>query len=380
MGKTNNTKDAATRFRINRVSEIQKMYADEASTARRYGRSMSGSSNTYNTAAKIRELLEKSLQDKESAVKLSQQLYAKNPIYSQLIEYLSNLYIWRYKVTPHKTYTKSKAKARKTIKEEDFMSLYRYMLEVVDGISIETKFPLILAKLYIEGSIYLTTISDDSSLTMDTLILPSKYCRKIGETQFGTALIQFDFSYFDDLALQKDQLQEYFKGFPKEFKKGYNKYKTNTSVYRWQDLDPHFSTGLLLNDYGIPTFLYALGGILDYEKYQDNELERNNNLLKYIVVQTMPHYEDKLIFEMDEVQTLHNSMKKIIDQGDKARLITTFGDIKVEKISENDTSENQVLSKAFKAIFNNAGFNSGIFTGESVQALKDSLIRDRSFV
>lgn len=94
----------------------------------------------------------------------------------------------------------------------------------------------------------------------------------------------------------------------------------------------------------------------------------------------MPHYEDKLIFEMDEVQTLHNSMKKIIDQGDKARLITTFGDIKVEKISENDTSENQVLSKAFKAIFNNAGFNSGIFTGESVQALKDSLIRDRSFV
>lgn len=94
----------------------------------------------------------------------------------------------------------------------------------------------------------------------------------------------------------------------------------------------------------------------------------------------MPHYEDKLIFEMDEVQTLHNSMKKIIDQGDKARLITTFGDIKVEKVSENDTSENQVLSKAFKAIFNNAGFNSGIFTGESVQALKDSLIRDRSFV
>lgn len=229
MGKINNTKDATTQFRINRVSEIQKMYADEASTARRYGRSMSGASNTYNTAAKIRELLERSLQDKDSAVKLSQQLYAKNPIYSQLIEYLSNLFIWRYKVTPHKTYTKSKAKARKTIKEEDFMSLYRYMLEVVDGISIETKFPLILAKLYVEGSIYLTTISDDDSLTMDTLILPSKYCRKIGETQFGTALIQFDFSYFDDLALQKDQLQEYFKDFPKDFKKSYNKYKNGSA-------------------------------------------------------------------------------------------------------------------------------------------------------
>ena len=46
----------------------------------------------------------------------------------------------------------------------------------------------------------------------------------------------------------------------------------------------------------------------------------------------------------------------------------------------NDTVENQVLTKAFKAIFQNAGFNSGIFTSDSVTALKYSLIRDRSNV
>lgn len=123
-----------------------------------------------------------------------------------------------------------------------------------------------------------------------------------------------------------------------------------------------------------------MGGILDYEQYQDNELERNENALKYIVIQTMPHYEDKLIFEIDEVKALHQSMKKIIDKGEKTRLLTTFGDIKVEKLAENDTVENQVLSKAFKAIFNNAGFNSALFTSESVEALKYSLIRDTSMI
>lgn len=134
-----------------------------------------------------------------------------------------------------------------------------------------------------------------------------------------------------------------------------------------------------MNEYSIPTYFYILGGILNYEKYQDNELERNENLLKNIVVQTMPHYEDKLIFEVDEVKALHQSMRKKIDTKN-SKLVTTFGDIHVEQIAKNDTAENQVLSNAFKSIFNNAGFNNGIFTAESVTALKYSLIRDKGLV
>ena len=94
----------------------------------------------------------------------------------------------------------------------------------------------------------------------------------------------------------------------------------------------------------------------------------------------MPIYQDKLVFEMDEVKELHHSLRKIIDKGEKTRLITTFGDVKLLKVAENDTVANEVLSKAFKAIFNNAGFNSGIFTAESVEALKMSLIRDKGIV
>lgn len=99
-----------------------------------------------------------------------------------------------------------------------------------------------------------------------------------------------------------------------------------------------------------------------------------------MVIHTIPHYEDQLIFEVDEVAAMHKSLKKIVDTGEKARLITTYGDIHVEQISENDTSENEVLSKAFQAVFNSAGFNSGIFTSESVTALEMSLIRDKGLI
>ena len=135
-----------------------------------------------------------------------------------------------------------------------------------------------------------------------------------------------------------------------------------------------------MNPSSIPTYFYIYGGILDYEQYQDNELERNENALKYLVVHKMPVFQDQLIFEVDEVSAIHRSLRKIVDTGDKARLITTYGDVHVENIAQNDTTENQVLSKAFKAIFNNAGFNSGIFTSESVEALKMSLIRDKGMV
>ena len=372
--------DKITQFRKDRVKIIETLYADEPSTARRYNRTTSGSSNTPKTAAEVRKLLDQSFSNTDRVVDLSQKLYARNPIYASIIDYLSNMFIWRYKVTPHKLYTKSKAQARKEMKDDDFLLQYHLMLEVTDGLSIETKFPAIIKNLYINGAVYFTTMINEESYTVDTLLLPNKYCRKIGETQYGTALIQFDFSYFSDLGLTEAQLKEYFKSFPKEFEKGFRKYQKDSSLYRWQDLDPHVSSGLMLNDYGIPTYLYILGGILDYEQYQDNELERNENALKYIVVQTMPHYEDRLIFEMDEVKALHQSMKKVIDKGEKARLLTTFGTVNVEKLAENDTVENQVLSKAFKAIFNNAGFNSGIFTSDSVTALKYSLIRDQAMV
>ena len=371
----NNMKDAANfgsneaNFRIDRVKKLQQLYSDEPSLKRRYQQSISYKAGEYTTAKSVREALSTALTNRQSVVDTSRKLYAINPIYASVIDYLSDMYMWRYKVIPHKVYSKSKAKLRKQPKDEDFTLIYNLMLEVVDGVSIETKFPAMLSLLYINGAVYFTTFCDEESITIDTMLLPDQYCQKVGETQYGTNIIQFDFSYFQNLGLSGKDLQDLLKSFPKEFQTCYRRYLADSNL-RWQTLDPHFSSALLLNEMSIPTYFYLLGGILDYEKYQDNELERNDNLLKYLVVHTMPHYEDQLIFEVDEVEAIHKSLKKIVDTNDKARLITTYGDVHVDRISENDTSENQVLSKAFQQIFNNAGFNSGLFTGDSVTALE----------
>lgn len=145
-------------------------------------------------------------------------------------------------------------------------------------------------------------------------------------------------------------------------------------------LDPHYSTGFFLNEKSIPTYMYMYGAMLDFEKYQDNELKRNENLLKYIVSHKMPVFQDKLVFEIDEVAALHKNLRKIVDTGDYARLITTFGDVEVHKIADNETSENNVLAHAYESIFSAGGLNKALFAGESVEALKVSIYRDKNLV
>ena len=364
-------------FRKNRIKSWKKMYTDEASVKRSYDKSVTFGGLTYKSAEEVRAALARADSNRETLEDTSCKLYMTNPIYASVIDYIANMFLWRYKVTPHKSYTKSKASNKKTVTAEEFQSIYNLMLEGVEGLSIPTKFPAILTLLYMHGSVYFTTIYDEESLTVDTILLPNKYCRKVGETQYGTNIIQFDCQYFNKLGLKSDELEEFLNSFPQEIIDGYMTYlRDNTK--RWVTLDPRFSSALLLNDLAIPTYIYLLGGIINYEKYQDNELKRSNNTLKYIVSHTMPHYQENLIFEMDEVESIHKSMKKIIDQGDDVRLITTYGDIAVHKIAENDTAENQILSKAYASIFDSVGFNNVVFTGDSVEAIKQSLTRDKA--
>ena len=379
-----NNKNNLTNFKKTRVKDIkaiQEMYADDTSVRR--ANNSSPNTTRYSklmTAAQVREALGKAITDNSQAVAESKKLYATDTIYMEIIDYLSNMFMWRYKVIPHKVYTKNKSASRRKTTANGYKQIYNLMLETVDGLSIETKFPALLKTLYLEGAVYFATISDEDSLTVDTIILPNKYCRKIAETQFNTAIIEFDVTYFDSLGLKDDALELLLESFPEELVKAYNAYKDDMKNPRWIMMDPRFATGILLNEYAVPTYLYLLAGIRSYEKYQDNELERNENKLRYLVVQEMPHYEDQLIFEEDEVKALHQSMKKVIEVNDRAKLVTTYGTVHIDKVSENDTSENQVLDNAFNQIFNNAGFNSSIFTSNSVEALKMALIRDRGGV
>lgn len=364
------------KFEKERIKDLIKIYSDPTSAKLNFNKKSSLTWTDYASAVELRDAIKKAVSDKNVLVQSSANYYITNPIYATILNYLSNMFLWRYTVIPHKLYAGKNS--RKAAPKLD--KVYGEMMEIVEGTNLENKIPAELLQLFIEGSVYLTTYYDKESMTINTLLLPSKYCRKVGETQFGTSMIKFDYTYFNSIGLSAEEKEEFLLTFPEEMQEQYKAFKENTSINRWQQLDPHYSSCVLLNEKGIPNYVYALGSIINYETYSDNELQRNKNLLKYIVVHKMPLYQDQLIFETDEVAAIHRSLAKIISTSEDARLITTYGDVHIDQIAEDSTTENKVLENGYKSIYDNNGLNNTLFTGNSVEALKYSLRRDQAIV
>ena len=362
-----------TKFKITK-SQIKKMYDDDRSVRRNVNKTVNDSVNIeQESASSFNNTYYNLTTDLEKQRKLSTELYTFYPIYSNLVDYLSNMYTWQYVYIPRIV------KDKKTVGKE-YAEIYNLMGEVVDGLNIETAFPLLLTHLFIDGALYLLTVRNTSSKTITTLKLPYKYCRISAITQYGTHAFQFDFSYFDSLGLNKQELETIFEYYPKEMKGMYAAYKKDTKNMRWQDLDAKYAAGFSTNSYGFPTKLRSLFTLKQYDEYLSNELTKSSQQLEKIIAHQMPTWEDRLVIDMDEMTELHQSMSKVLTKNKNVRLLTTFGELEVLSIGKDDSKENKTLTNAYNAIYDNLGENHSLFTGESAEALKHSLSRDGSIV
>lgn len=240
--------------------------------------------------------------------------------------------------------------------------------------------PQLLAQLYTEGGVFFTIMYDVELDSLDTIILPITYCQRIGETSFGSDVIQFDFSFFDSLGFNKEQLKELMASFPDEFNKYYNAYKKDSSQ-KWHRLDPRFSSCVLMNQKAIPTLLYSYMNILNYEAYTANEVTRSTEALQTIVVHHIPTWQDKLLLETTEMNLLHKKLSAIVRTAKNTRLVTTIGEVEVKPLlTDSSTVADNTLENAYKSIYDAAGLNNGMFYGNNQYSIAASQSIDKGIV
>ena len=365
------SKNAATQFAINRTS-IKEMYRDDESLKRNVNK---GSTSTSNLFTADSDTIKTNFHNAGSVSQIRQyttDLNSYSPIFQRYISYLSNLFLWRYIYVPRRV--KEKAESA------DYEENYLLMGEAVDGLAVETSFPATLSNLFLNGAVYLYTWKSTSSKTITTFLFPAKYCRTNSQTQFGTYTYQLDLSYFDSLGLSSTQLETIFTFFPAEIKSMYEEYQKDKNNLRWQQVNPKVAGAILLNSKGVPTQFNAFFSIDKYDKYAENELERNSQQLDRIVSHEMPTWEDKLIVDIPEMTELHKSMAKIISKNSHTRLLTSFGKFDVHQLSQDSTKENKTLQNAYNAIYDNLGSNNNLFNGSTDAALAYSLTVEQSYV
>jgi len=145
-------------------------------------------------------------------------------------------------------------------------------------------------------------------------------------------------------------------------------------------LEPRHASSLYVNDAEMPPFLKALEGILEYEGFRANELKHSDNKLKSILIHRIPIYEDMPIFEVEEVASIQGAINKITKRHDGLETITTFGESELIRLQEESSVENKQIGQSYNTLFNSAGLNSTIFTGESDKALDINQSADQAFV
>lgn len=304
-------------------------------------------------------------------LKLTNYAYATEANYTNIVNYFANMFLWRYYYIP--VTIKDKAS------ESNYEETYKLMTEVIDGMSMEVIIPVILTSLFKDGAVYLYTDKNTSSKTISTFILDPKYCTPVMMSQYGTGIYQFNAKYFDDLNITGEQKDAILELYPEELVAGYNAYKADSKL-QYFIIDGRFGSYIQLNDYGFPTQLANLKSIFDYQKYRANEVERSSAQLDKIISHKIPTYENELLFELDEIKALHKSMSNQLGTNTRTRLLTTFGDVEVHSLGDSDKVQNEVLEKAYQAVYNSAGVNSSIFTGDADGSLEASLNRDAAYV
>ena len=308
----------------------------------------------------------------DDAIDLANFAYASEPNFANVIDYLSNIFLWRYYFVP--------VEMRKTAANADYGQMYQMMTEVVDGMSIEVSFPRILTKLFMEGSVYLYTLRNRSARTVSTILLNPEYCQPVMVSQYQTGIFQFNVTYFDDLGLRQEELEEILELFPSELVDGYNAYKNDRSLGEWVILDGRYATYLNTNEHGFPPYLSVLKSLFDYDKYRKNEVERSSAQLDTIITHEIPSHDNQLLFELEEVRALHKSMSRIIGQNKRTRLMTTFGKVELHPVQEGNKVSNDTLENAHDAVYRTSGLNKSLFSAENKDALLHSLNRDQATV
>lgn len=197
---------------------------------------------------------------------MSKYLFNISNYYRRLILYFANMSTFSYVLVPYGI------DHTKTINSSKFKKAYYTSKNAVDLMNIPHEAIKMFTIAMRDDVYYGYEWETNDSFAFQNL--DADYC-KISSIEDGVYNFAFNFSYFDSYS-------EKLPNYPPEFTTMYNLYKTNSTAYKWQELDSSKSICIKVNEHDyipIPPFVSlfsALADIEDYRAISKNASETNN--------------------------------------------------------------------------------------------------------
>ena len=315
--------------------------------------------------------------DLETMREISDFFYRTSGIYARILRYMAFMYRYDWYVTPYVNDEK--------IKDEKVLDGFKNCLHILDNYGVKKTLGEIALKVLRQGCYYGYKVDTSEGIVLQEL--PPKYCR----SRFnygGKPAVEFNMKYFDDNFRTTEIRIKMLKLFPDEFKRGYHLYKMGKlkpefqgDSNGWYLLDPKMTVKFTANGEDYPAFISVIPLLIDLDEAQALDKKKTLQKLLKIVVQKMPMDKNgELIFDVDEAQQLHNNAVQMLKRAIGVDVLTTFADISVENMNENNSSTAQAddLKKVERQVYNEAGVSQLQFNSDGNIALQNSILNDEA--
>lgn len=304
---------------------------------------------------------------------LSRFLYDASSHYKRLVQYFATMFTFDHYVEP---YGMTDFEPTHDL-IESVRKKYINIVNFLEVMNLKHEFLKVCERAWIDDIAYFYEYRlKDSYFLMN---LNPDYCA-ISGIEDGCLTFSFDFSFFKTYP---DELKRYAD----EFKVKYEKYKTDTKNYRWQEIDSSKSLCIKINeniDYAIPPFSGIFEEIYSIEDYKSLKLARSEMENYLLLVAKIPYLKEAGIANNFALEL--NKAKEYFDlamnamPSEVAGMLSPFESVEAVKVARNDKSTDYV-SEAQQSLYDSAGVSQLLFNSTGTgAAITKSILVDENIV
>lgn len=336
-----------------------------------YSRGYSRMSNEF-SKEEIRQIIESG--DPEAIRELSKYYNRFSGTYTRPLQYYATLLNYGYVIVPHYD-VDSRPKKMKPA--------YKKISKYIKDMHLEYILPKINLTVLSEGVYYGLLIEDETEKPA-FYKLPARYCRSRFLDADSLPILEISLSYFDNITDNEIERRQILKLFPKYVQALYA-HRNHKEL--WAEI-PAAEGGLcfFFNDDQTPPFVSATLSAHELENARERESMRDENALKKIMIHKLPinKTDGELLFTLPEAELLHESVCNMLAEDDSIDVITTYADITLESVQDEEasaTASSSRLQKYLDNVYNDLGTSASIFNaGDGTTALTFSIKKDISLM
>ena len=320
------------------------------------------------TAEEVHEIINCGSLDAQQ--KLSRAYFNKGGYYTQIVLHYATLLTYAGLLIPNPS-------TGKDLSTSHIQKRYYNALDYVERMQLPVFLTNCAVRALTDGCYYgLVTEIDKSIFT--TIDLPAEYCRSNFKDINGNDVIEFNLSYFSTIT-DEEQRKGAISAFPKAIAKALKEWEKGKRG-PWFIIPSDIAICFQLLG-GRPPFLSVIPASIDYDEAVVTERVRDQEEIKKIIVQKIPHLSDgRLLFEPDEALEIHTGTVGMLKGNPNVNVMTTYAD--VEAITSKTQADNAsaTLEKMEKNIYAQAGVSSEVFTSSGSSSLDAALRNDMAFM